>query len=230
MSPDWSARPVPIPYADLSNPQTLNLYSYGKNNPTTIADKDGHCPGDDCKNVKVTVTADNPGMLTNVRVTKPDGSAGYVSGAGTITTVKITKTGHPLAGVAVKESPTTKDNLSKTPTSSIANPEAKKTSDAGTIHDVVMGVITPTTAQPQNFTAEDKAGMTEVMTTEPYNRTTDQTLTFDVGKSTCQCTYSETLSNVDSSGNLNKSTNSDGTNFTFTNTKPVVQKKDKDQQ
>ena len=25
-SPDWSAVPQPVPYADLSDPQTLNLY------------------------------------------------------------------------------------------------------------------------------------------------------------------------------------------------------------
>ncbi len=28
MTPDWSADPDPVPYADIQNPQTLNLYSY----------------------------------------------------------------------------------------------------------------------------------------------------------------------------------------------------------
>jgi RHS repeat-associated protein len=32
-SADWSLIPAPIPYADLGNPQTLNLYAYVKNNP-----------------------------------------------------------------------------------------------------------------------------------------------------------------------------------------------------
>jgi RHS repeat-associated protein len=41
-SPDWSATPQPIPYADLSDPQTLNLYSYVRNNPLSKADADGH--------------------------------------------------------------------------------------------------------------------------------------------------------------------------------------------
>jgi RHS repeat-associated protein len=41
-SPDWSAVPVPIPYADLSDPQTLNLYSYVRNNPLSRPDLDGH--------------------------------------------------------------------------------------------------------------------------------------------------------------------------------------------
>jgi RHS repeat-associated protein len=32
-SPDWSEKPQPVPYADLKDPQTLNLYSYVRNNP-----------------------------------------------------------------------------------------------------------------------------------------------------------------------------------------------------
>jgi RHS repeat-associated protein len=43
MSPDWSDKPEAVPYADLSNPQTLNLYSYGRNNPLSVTDPDGHC-------------------------------------------------------------------------------------------------------------------------------------------------------------------------------------------
>src|SRR5437899_7437848 len=43
MTPDWSARPVPVPYADLTDPQTLNLYSYVRNNPLCKVDPDGHC-------------------------------------------------------------------------------------------------------------------------------------------------------------------------------------------
>jgi RHS repeat-associated protein len=42
-SPDWSAQPQPVPYASLSNPQTLNLYQYMRNNPLGGADQDGHC-------------------------------------------------------------------------------------------------------------------------------------------------------------------------------------------
>jgi RHS repeat-associated protein len=42
-SPDWSATPQAIPYADLTDPQTLNLYSYVRNNPLRRADPDGHC-------------------------------------------------------------------------------------------------------------------------------------------------------------------------------------------
>ena len=42
LSPDWSGVPAPVPYAQLTNPQTLNLYPYVRNNPETFADIDGH--------------------------------------------------------------------------------------------------------------------------------------------------------------------------------------------
>jgi RHS repeat-associated protein len=42
LSPDWSAIPAPVPYANLTNPQTLNLYQFVGDNPETFADLDGH--------------------------------------------------------------------------------------------------------------------------------------------------------------------------------------------
>ncbi len=42
MSPDWSAKYEPVPYAKLDNPQSLNLYSYVLNNPLSQVDPDGH--------------------------------------------------------------------------------------------------------------------------------------------------------------------------------------------
>jgi RHS repeat-associated protein len=42
LSPDWSAKEEPVPYAKLDNPQTLNLYSYVQNNPLSRIDADGH--------------------------------------------------------------------------------------------------------------------------------------------------------------------------------------------
>ncbi len=34
--------PVPIPWADFENPQSLNLYGYVRNNPLANTDADGH--------------------------------------------------------------------------------------------------------------------------------------------------------------------------------------------
>jgi hypothetical protein len=42
MSPDWNDIPDSVPYADMDFPQSLNLYSYVRNNPLSSADPDGH--------------------------------------------------------------------------------------------------------------------------------------------------------------------------------------------
>jgi RHS repeat-associated protein len=45
MTPDWSARGEAVPYAVLTNPQSLNLYAYVLDNPETSLDPDGHLNG-----------------------------------------------------------------------------------------------------------------------------------------------------------------------------------------
>jgi RHS repeat-associated protein len=42
MTPDWSAKPMGVPYADMTDPQSLNLYSYVRNNPLNQIDPTGH--------------------------------------------------------------------------------------------------------------------------------------------------------------------------------------------
>lgn len=63
MTPDWSDEPSPIPYGKLTDPQSLNLYSYVTDDPLSHTDLDGHfqmalasgsCPnhnGDTCNTV-----------------------------------------------------------------------------------------------------------------------------------------------------------------------------------
>jgi RHS repeat-associated protein len=50
LSADWSAIPAPVPYANLSNPQTLNLYAMVADDPESFADLDGHCCWDPVSN------------------------------------------------------------------------------------------------------------------------------------------------------------------------------------
>jgi len=57
MTPDWAAKPTAVPYASFGNPQSLNLYSYVNNNPTTIRDADGHCLEDACVAESLAVAA-----------------------------------------------------------------------------------------------------------------------------------------------------------------------------
>src|SRR4029077_15026725 len=42
LSADWSAVPVAVPYANLTNPQTLNLYAMVSDDPESFAELDGH--------------------------------------------------------------------------------------------------------------------------------------------------------------------------------------------
>jgi RHS repeat-associated protein len=42
VSADWSSTPVPVPYADFGDPQSLNLYNFVGGNPASKADPDGH--------------------------------------------------------------------------------------------------------------------------------------------------------------------------------------------
>ncbi len=51
MSPDWSKNPQGVPYADFNDPQTLNLYGYVRNDPTSKEDVDGHSIWDWLRNL-----------------------------------------------------------------------------------------------------------------------------------------------------------------------------------
>jgi RHS repeat-associated protein len=59
MSSDWSSVPVAVPYADLTDPQTLNLYAIVRDNPETFADLDGHCGPDHVQDCKDNATTAN---------------------------------------------------------------------------------------------------------------------------------------------------------------------------
>ena len=93
LSPDWSEDPDAVPYADFTNPQSLNLYGYVDNNPLGYRDPTGHvnegctssgapddngtivvtinCPQRDCG---LTGGTHVEGHLTGYNSTDPDGT------------------------------------------------------------------------------------------------------------------------------------------------------------
>jgi len=64
MSPDWSSDPDAVPYADFTNPQSLNLYGYVDNNPLSYFDPTGH-DNQGCN----TVAAESPDYSDTITVT-----------------------------------------------------------------------------------------------------------------------------------------------------------------
>jgi RHS repeat-associated protein len=88
MSPDWSESPEAVPYGVLSNPQTLNLYAYVKNNPLKDTDPTGHSGDDDivdhilnfAVSAGVTWVSDNLFGLGRPQPTTVEGSLGQSVG------------------------------------------------------------------------------------------------------------------------------------------------------
>jgi RHS repeat-associated protein len=215
MTPDWAAKPTAVPYAYFGDPQSLNLYSYVGNNPLKRADPDGHCPADNPNCGKVNVTVDQPTPEMKVNVAGPNGAT---SGPGVQTTIKITDNGKSVTNTDVTEHPVQKDNI--TGASHSVSPVTANTKDTGQIKD---NVIAPMEHNSAN-TPEHKAELTSDSLSMPgYSKTTSQTLTFTTPSgAACQATYSEVLQNVDPSTGKSNPVNSNGVNFTFTRTDPVV--------
>src|SRR5205809_925151 len=57
ITPDWAAKAAAVPYADFADPQSLNLYTYVRNIPTSKADADGHDPLGDILDARIVISA-----------------------------------------------------------------------------------------------------------------------------------------------------------------------------
>jgi RHS repeat-associated protein len=87
ISPDRAAKPEAVPYSSLSDPQTLNLYSYMRNNPLGGADPDGHCgqgqsgsTGPNCQKLRINpVSQVSP--ATKIQIKNAVAATGKPSGA-----------------------------------------------------------------------------------------------------------------------------------------------------
>jgi RHS repeat-associated protein len=216
MSPDWAVRPTTVPYAVFGDPQSLNLYSYVRNDPVSRADADGHCPpqnksdqkqvnGGGCPTLMVTVSKDSEPHVMHGKQPNPD-----LAKVGTTTTIKVTDAkGAAVVGAGVKENPVTTNNLTHTTEKNGANPDVVHTSEKGTISDVVAQNVAKEPVSTEEI--QDHVNST------PYDKTTVQTLTITTQGSdgqtcTCSATYSEHMTNVGADGSLNEP-NSSGVNY-----------------
>jgi RHS repeat-associated protein len=211
ITPGWAAKATAVPYADFADPQSLNLYTYVRNIPTTRVDAEGHCADDKCAGIIVTIkVTSEPAHKTNEEV-----EGVYKTGVSGQATITLTKDGKPLAGVSVKETvtaTTTKNGnvVSKDPG---ANPNAVKTDAKGQVPDKISLQLTtkkPVTQAVSNAVQTDQA-------TNTFTMQATQTLTFPgPNGATCSCTDQRTLTNADKTGNPSTTTNSSGSNYTLT--------------
>jgi RHS repeat-associated protein len=189
MSPDWSAKEEPVPYAKLGDPQTLNLYAYVLNNPLIYADPDGHCPpGTDCSKITVTAEVTKQPEITSSR-------SGMSSTATARAEVQYTiKNGNQaMADTPVKEEVSNKSYQDGKQIEVPPTTRDDSTNDKGVIGDestISLTVSVP--SLPGTNAAE------QTMLTGDFSKVTTQTL--KVGS--CSVTEQRTLSVKDGDAKL----------------------------
>jgi RHS repeat-associated protein len=155
MSPDWSSKPSPVPYAELGDPQSLNLYGYVRNNPLSKADADGHCDswGTCVQWVKDFVQAFK---ATNVNVTK---SAYVVNSQSKDPSVALTKSDVKAMGGSVNA--TASGNNSSIKVTATPGASTSTTFGAGNVEGTVTNSFATgsagASAGPDRTGAEAKA-------------------------------------------------------------------------
>lgn len=213
LTPDWAGKAAAVPYAEFTDPQSLNLYTYVRNLPTSKIDTDGHCAGDNCSDITVNIKVTSDPAFRENEEQLPDKT--FQTGVRGQMTVTFKQNGKPMKNVPVKEAvkaKTTKNGVvvSKNPG---ANPNPVRTDAAGQIKDDVG--LQLTTNKPVSQATAD--AIRSDQTTNAFTMQATQTLTFPgANGATCSVTDQRTLTNVDSNGNLNTKTDSTGSNYTVT--------------
>jgi RHS repeat-associated protein len=193
LSPDWASNPEAVPYGIYTNPQTLNLYNYMRNNPLSGIDKDGHCggPDDPCGNITVTAAVTKEPEVTSSR----DGrtSTATVEGEVQYTVKNGTKV---MANTPIKEEVSNKSFQDGKPVAPVP-PETRNdsTNNQGVIGDQsTISISTSVPSLPGTNAAE------QILTTGDFSKQTTQTLT--IGGTGCQVTETRTLSIKDGDATL----------------------------
>src|SRR5271168_204637 len=201
LSSDWSAVPVPVPYANLTNPQTLNLDSMVADDPESFADLDGHCGqqqgGDQvCPTIKVQAeVSQKPRIEQNQSVTLTNGQTVKATSVEGKITFTVKANGKPAADAKVTETNQNADTRNGQPVQSTLV-EGKATTNAnGQIQDKIsVGKITDGTKDTNNAIKAEFSNNT-------WTSTDKQTLTVTLpGGCTCTATSTRTLTNAGSDG------------------------------
>jgi RHS repeat-associated protein len=151
MSPDWSVKFEPVPYAKLDNPQSLNLYAYVYNNPLRAADPDGHESNADKDKKLPTPDAQHDHTIT---VRQVSGQGANIAGH-----VTVQVDGGKELGYGPKQNMTTVQVLQNTPVPGTVEPRAAgvKTEDQVTVHvrgdqaKAAQGTIDAVAKSPGNY-------------------------------------------------------------------------------
>lgn len=131
LTPDWSAKVAPVPYAKMGDPQSLNLYKYLDNNPLLNADVDGHCGPDFCVSSLIST-------VTSYLVTHPELARAANNFLSSVT-LKIGVGGH-TGGHAGGNANTSMGNLSPSVKNELyAHAFVKLSGSAGTSAGVEVG-------------------------------------------------------------------------------------------
>jgi RHS repeat-associated protein len=208
MTPDWAAKPTAVPYAHYGNPQSLNLYSYVQNNPTTVGDPDGHCPSDNpnCNNVKVETQNTDAKIVKNATI---EGEPGKRTGVEASATYKITENGKALANTTVQESNESKTTIDGKTLNIPSNHGPGATDDHGNVKDD-LSLTAP--AQP----GVHDNNLVQGMSTSSFVSTDKQVMTFTTPEgATCSATSERVVTNVGTDGKPSG-------NYTVTAPTPVV--------
>jgi RHS repeat-associated protein len=193
MTPDWAAKPIAVPYAMFGDPQSLNLYSYVRNNPLAKVDADGHCPSDNptCNNVKVETQKTDAKIVKNETIA---GEPGKRTGVEASATYKITENGKALANTTVQESNDTKTTVDGKPLNIPSNHGPGSTDEHGSVKDDLS-----LTAPAQPGAHDDN--LVQGMSTSAFVSTDKQVMTFKTPEgATCSATSERVLTNVGADG------------------------------
>lgn len=186
LSPDWSAKQDPVPYARLDNPQTLNLYAYLRNNPLAGVDADGHCPPDGPCDIDVTIAKGSDGKPAIVQPSTGsitlDGQPQYGVVGGV--RFQVSQDGKSLPGATVSESNKTTRTVDGKPAPGQPHETTKTTDSKGGLPDLIGDT------RNTDGTASSTAAAKSFYDTHTVVSVTDQTLT--VQGQGCSASFTDT--------------------------------------